>query len=119
MMRPVLLLVVLSFLVMPSQARQDAALPDLAPRQVEITGDLTIAFPALRRQPIIGFNPPPRVPDISSSRLPFTEAYAQRSADLPPSPSSLQIRHKFLPLSEEQPPTASLMCALVPTSTAL
>jgi len=86
MMRPVLLLVVLSFLVMPSQARQDAALPDLAPRQVEITGDLTIAFPALRRQPIIGFNPPPRVPDISSSRLPFTEAYAQRSADLPPSP---------------------------------
>lgn len=70
----------------PAQARQDAALPDLAPRQVEITGDLTISFPALRRQPIIGFNPPPRVPDIPSSRTPFTEAYAQRSADLPPSP---------------------------------
>jgi len=76
----------LVFVAAPASARQDAALPDLAPRQVEITGDLTIAFPALRRQPIVGFNPPPRVPDIPSNRTPFTEAYAQRSADLPPSP---------------------------------
>lgn len=74
--------------VVPAWARQDAALPDLAPRQVEITGDLTISFPTLRRQPIAGFNPPPRVPDIPADRQPFAEAYAQRSADLPPSPLS-------------------------------
>jgi hypothetical protein len=76
----------LTLLALPSLARQDAALPDLAPREVEITGDLSISFPALRRQPIVGFNPPPRVPDIPGNRQPFTEAYAQRSADLPPSP---------------------------------
>lgn len=76
----------LCLFALPSLARQDAALPDLAPREVEITGDLTISFPALRRQPIIGFNPPPRVPDIPGNRQPYTEAYAQRSADLPPSP---------------------------------
>lgn len=81
-----LIIVAMVLIALPAEARQDAALPDLAPRQVEITGDLTIAFPALRRQPIVGFNPPPRVPDIPSNRLPYTEAYAQRSADLPPSP---------------------------------
>ncbi len=85
-MRHLLALVLTVLFVLPAEARQDAALPDLAPREVEITGDLTIAFPALRRQPIVGFNPPPRVPDIPSGRTPFTEAYAQRSADLPPSP---------------------------------
>ena len=69
-----------------SWARQDVVLPDLAPREVEITGDLTIVFPALRRQPLVGFNPPPIVPDIPASRLPYAEAYKQPSADLPPSP---------------------------------
>ncbi|MDA0379276.1 MAG: hypothetical protein O2899_07270, partial [Bacteroidetes bacterium] len=43
----------------PLAGAQDAELPDLAPREVEITGDLTISFPTLRRQPIVGFNPPP------------------------------------------------------------
>jgi len=85
-MKALSLLLLLALTSLPVLARQDAALPDLAPREVEITGDLTISFPALRRQPIVGFNPPPRVPDIPSNRVPFTEAYAQRSADLPPSP---------------------------------
>ncbi len=69
-----------------AHARQDVVLPDLVPREVEITGNLSIIFPNLRRQPIVGFNPPPRVPDISPNRRPFTEAYKQPSADLPPSP---------------------------------
>ena len=80
------LLLVSSFLVPEAAARQDVVLPELAPREVEITGDLTIVFPALRRQPLVGFNPPPPVPDIPSSRTPFAEAYKQPSADLPPSP---------------------------------
>lgn len=69
-----------------AHARQNVVLPDLVPREVEITGNLRIIFPNLRRQPIVGFNPPPRVPDISPDRRPFTEAYKQPSADLPPSP---------------------------------
>lgn len=86
MNRRLLFLGLLLGLVAPFARAQDAELPDLAPREVEITGDLTISFPTLRRQPIVGFNPPPRVPDIPMTRRPFTEAYAQRSADLPPSP---------------------------------
>ncbi|MBT6598557.1 MAG: hypothetical protein HOB33_05850 [Bacteroidetes Order II. Incertae sedis bacterium] len=67
-------------------AQVDPELPDLAPRELEITGDLSIVFPALRRQPIVGFNPPPRVPDIPGQRMPFADPYKQPSAELPPSP---------------------------------
>jgi len=69
-----------------SFAQQDNALPDLAPREVEILGRLEIAFPSLKRQPLVGFNPPPRIPEIPRSRVPFVAAYKQESADLPPSP---------------------------------
>ena len=79
------LLVLMTFAGL-AHARQDVILPDLVPREIEITGNLSIIFPNLRRQPIVGFNPPPRVPDISPDRRPFTEAYKQPSADLPPSP---------------------------------
>lgn len=67
-------------------AQENVVLPDLAPRVIEITGDLTISFPSLSRQPLIGFNPPPRVPEIPSSRRPFTEIYKQSKDDLPPNP---------------------------------
>lgn len=67
-------------------AQETPVLPDLAPRQVEITGDLAISFPSLRRQPLIGFNPPPTVPGIPTSRRPYTDAYKQSGAELPPSP---------------------------------
>jgi len=95
----------LALLASPAAARQDPILPDLAPREVEITGDLSIVFPTLRRQPIVGFNPPPRVPDISSDRRPFTEAYKQPSADLPPSP-----------MSAPEPPSVSAMARRTPIS---
>lgn len=61
------------------------ALPDIAPRTVEIRGQLEIHFPALERQPLVGFNPPPRMVDMSERR-PFMEEYRQGAADLPPSP---------------------------------
>lgn len=62
------------------------ALPDLAPRDVEIRGELTIAFPSLRRQPLVGFNPPPRIPEIGLRQMPYVETYKQRSAELPQNP---------------------------------
>lgn len=65
---------------------RDPALPDLAPREVEIRGQLEITFPSLKRQPLIGFNPPPRIPEIPLDRRPYIEPYKQESADLPPSP---------------------------------
>ena len=62
------------------------ALPDIAPQEVEIRGNLEINLPALRRQPLIGFNPPPRVREIPPSRRPYVEDYKQEQSDLPPSP---------------------------------
>ena len=62
-------------------AAQDPALPNLAPQVVEITGDLSISFPSLSRQPLAGFNPPPRVPDIPASRIPYIDDYKQENAD--------------------------------------
>jgi len=79
-------LAICSMLVGLAEAQETPVLPDLAPRQVEITGDLTISFPSLRRQPLIGFNPPPTVPAIPDERRPYSETYKQVGADLPPSP---------------------------------
>lgn len=64
----------------------DPILPDIAPREVEIRGELEIRFPSLQRQPLIGFNPPPRIPTLPPDRIPFVEPYKQTNADLPPSP---------------------------------
>ncbi|MDX1740930.1 MAG: hypothetical protein R3178_06535, partial [Rhodothermales bacterium] len=61
-------------------------LPDLAPREVEIRGQLQISFPSLRRQPLVGFNPPPRVPDIPSDRRPRIESYSEAGAPITKTP---------------------------------
>ncbi len=82
---------------------RDPALPDLAPREVEILGQLEITFPSLQRQPLIGFNPPPRVPEIPPDRRPFIEPYKQESADLPPSP-----------LQAPEPPAVSSLTGAAP-----
>ncbi|SHK03290.1 hypothetical protein [Rhodothermus profundi] len=59
-------------------------LPDLAPREVEIRGTLEISFPSLQRQPLIGFNPPPLIPQIPPDRQPYVEPYRQAAASLTP-----------------------------------
>ncbi len=79
------------YVAAPRMVSAQVTLPDLAPQIVEITGDLVISFPSLRRQPLAGFNPPPRVPDITPGRIPFVEAYKQQSRDLPPSPLTAPI----------------------------
>ncbi|QXD15361.1 hypothetical protein GQ464_018535 [Rhodocaloribacter litoris] len=96
----------LLFTAVPAQAQQhqdDPALPDLAPREVEIRGQLEIVFPSLQRQPLIGFNPPPRVPDLPAGRRPYIEPYKQDSADLPPGP-----------LQRPDPPRADLLAGKPP-----
>ena len=72
-------------------------LPDIAPREFEIRGPLEISFPSLRRQPLVGFNPPPRVPNISEGRRPYVETFREASSmlssstlDRPQPPSALQ-----------------------------
>ena len=66
-----------------AQSRADTTLPDLAPREVEIIGDLEITFPSLRRQPLTGFNPPPRIFQVPRGRRPYAGEYKQMSESLP------------------------------------
>ena len=80
-------------------------LPDIAPRVVEIRGQLEIELPSLRRQPLVGFNPPPRVAPIPPERRPYVEAYKQTNAELPPSP-----------LDPPQPPDVSGLSERIPRS---
>lgn len=61
-------------------------LPDIAPQEVEIRGQLDVAFPSLERQPLVGFNPPPSTYRVPESRVPYMETYKQKAADLPASP---------------------------------
>jgi hypothetical protein len=71
----------------PEPASSDTtALPNIAPQEVEIRGQLETRFPRLERQPLVGFNPPPRVPILSSDRRPLIGEYRQDTADLPGSP---------------------------------
>lgn len=93
---------VCAVITLPAAAQedqQDPVMPDIAPRVVEIRGQLEISMPSLERQPLIGFNPPPRVAPIPPDRRPFVEEYKQESVDLPPSP--LQ--------APQPPPVASLI----------
>jgi hypothetical protein len=68
--------------------RDSTILPELAPREVEILGELEIALPSLQRQPLVGFNPPPQVPEIPADRRPYAEDYLSDQTDLPQSPLS-------------------------------
>lgn len=60
-----------------------SALPDIAPREIEIRGTLEISLPSLERQPLSGFNPPPRIPDIAPDRSPHVGDYEQGQDGLP------------------------------------
>lgn len=70
-------------------AQEDPArpvLPDIAPRVVEIRGELEISLPSLQRQPLVGFNPPPRVTPIPPDRRPLTDDYTDAKVALPITP---------------------------------
>ncbi|KPP99675.1 MAG: hypothetical protein HLUCCA01_06520 [Bacteroidetes bacterium HLUCCA01] len=82
------LLTVSLFLLVPGiLSAQDASpstlLPDIDPQDIEIRGDFEVRFPGIRRQPILGFNPRPRVFQIDPDRLPFLETPEQVVTSLP------------------------------------
>lgn len=68
------------------QVQQDAEqslLPDIDPQDIEIRSQFQARFPGLRRQPILGFNPTPRVFQSDPNRLPFIEDEEAVMASLP------------------------------------
>jgi len=60
-------------------------LPDIAPREFEIRGQLQISFPTLERQPLQGFASPPSVPSVPDDHTPYLETYKQALETLPES----------------------------------
>lgn len=53
---------------------QNSLLPEINPQDIEIRSEFRARFPGLRRQPILGFNPKPRVFRIDPNRMPFMES---------------------------------------------
>jgi hypothetical protein len=72
-------------------------LPEIAPREIEIRGELQVSFPSLQRQPLRGFASPPTIPTVPPTRTPYAESYKQELASLPES----------LPAPESGPPAVS------------
>ncbi len=69
-----------------AQQQQDAEssmLPEIDPQDIEIRSQFQARFPGLRRQPILGFDPNPRVYQIDPNRTPFMETPEQVVANLP------------------------------------
>lgn len=56
-----------------SDESQRSLLPDIDPQDIEIRSQFQARFPGLRRQPILGFNPQPRVFQVDPNRTPFIE----------------------------------------------
>ena len=83
-------------------------LPDLSPREVEIRGQLEISFPSLRRQPLIGFNPPPRVPEVPSNYIPYIEEYKMSGSDLFSSEAGQFAPPDVLPINQLNPTVGEL-----------
>lgn len=66
-----------------SQSDQRTLLPDINPQDIEIRSQFQARFPGLRRQPILGFNPNPRVFQLDPNRMPFIEDEESIMANLP------------------------------------
>jgi hypothetical protein len=62
---------------------ENSLLPEIDPQDIEIRSQFRAQFPGLRRQPILGFDPTPRVYQIDPNRMPFMESEEQVVADLP------------------------------------
>lgn len=109
-MRPALLRLTLAALALTAapflafaQDPAPEALPDLAPREFEIRGDLQIQFPSLERQPLVGFNPPPRLLRLPPERVPYMAPYKQATVDLPPGPLPAATPPPFRSLAQRPP----------------
>lgn len=65
------------------QDTESSMLPEIDPQDIEIRSQFQARFPGLRRQPILGFDPNPRVYQIDPNRTPFMETHEQVVANLP------------------------------------
>ncbi len=62
---------------------EQSLLPEIDPQDIEIRSQFQARFPGLNRQPILGFNPRPRVFQTDPDRIPFIEDEEAILASLP------------------------------------
>jgi hypothetical protein len=62
---------------------EQSLLPEIDPQDIEIRSQFQARFPGLNRQPILGFNPRPRVFQTDPNRIPFIEDEEAILASLP------------------------------------
>ena len=95
------LLLLIGGLSAPALAQQpdttDQQLPEIAPREIEIRGELQVSFPSLERQPLRGFASPPTAPTVPDGRIPYREPYKQALENLPESLPAPQTASASLP----------------------
>lgn len=97
-----LFLTFLMALSLPSIAQQqdteNSLLPEIDPQDIEIRSQFRASFPGIRRQPILGFDPTPRVYQVDPNRQPFMETQEQVVANLPVSELSRPNPPEYNPL---------------------
>src|SRR6056297_713179 len=87
-----------------SQAQQNL-LPEIDPQDIEIRSQFQARFPGLRRQPILGFNPKPRVFQVDPNRTPFIESEEAIAASVPVGQLDRPDAPTYTPLSYADPAT--------------
>lgn len=92
-------LVPLNSTAQESQAAQQTLLPEIDPQDIEIRSQFQARFPGLRRQPILGFNPRPRVFQINPNRTPFIEDEETVISSLPVGGLDRPDAPEFTPLT--------------------
>ncbi len=80
------------------EGEESSLLPEIDPQDIEIRSQFKARFPGLSRQPILGFDPTPRVYQIDSDRTPFMETPEQVVADLQVSDLSRPDPPAYTPL---------------------
>jgi len=87
-----------------TQAQQNL-LPEIDPQDIEIRSQFQARFPGLRRQPILGFNPKPRVFQVDPNRTPFVESDEAIAASVPVGQLDRPDAPTYTPLSYTDPAT--------------
>jgi hypothetical protein len=82
-------------------------LPEIAPREIEIRGELQLSFPSLERQPLRGFATPPTIPSVPPDHTPYVVDYKQTLDELPESLPASSAASQTLTSSE--PPRQGLL----------
>lgn len=85
----------------PETSEDDPQLPEIAPQEIEIRGELQINLPSLQRQPLTGFRVPRSIPAYPTDRLPPAETYKQELDALPQSRPDVELAAPALSGSED------------------